>query len=92
MWGRMCTNISPEPLSHMAIFTLFNVGKGVGNIVAGPISAGLMRFSGGGGRNEVDKYGPVILFTGGCMFCSGFVVVGFVGWGWVRRDGGGAGM
>lgn len=84
MWGRMCTNISQEPLSHMAMFSFFNVGKGVGNMVAGPMGAALI---GLWGEEGVGRFEGVILFTGGCMFCSGVVIVGGVGWRWVRREG-----
>ncbi|RDI78073.1 hypothetical protein Vi05172_g11966 [Venturia inaequalis] len=63
MWGRMCTNISQEPLSHMAMFSFFNVGKGVGNVAAGPMGAALI---GLWGEEGVGRFEGVILFTGGC--------------------------
>ncbi|KAF2624211.1 MFS general substrate transporter [Macroventuria anomochaeta] len=43
MWARMATAVSEEPSAAQAIFGMFNFGKGVGNIAAGPISAGLLR-------------------------------------------------
>ncbi|TLD37894.1 MFS general substrate transporter [Venturia nashicola] len=81
LWGRMVTSVSEEPMAHMAMFSFFNVGKGIGNVSAGPLSAALMgSFVSGDGRKETERFGPVILFTGITMFCSGVVVVAWVCW------------
>lgn len=86
LWGRMVTSVSKEPMAHMAMFSFFNVGKGIGNVSAGPLSAALMGyFVSGDGRKEVERFGPVILFTGACMFCSGAVIGAWTFWERFRR-------
>ena len=65
MWARMVTAISEEPSASQAMFGLFCCGKGVGNVLAGPISAGLLRLSsdtstGGYGHGT---YKAVVVFT-----------------------------
>lgn len=80
LWGRMVTSVSEEPMAHMAMFSFFNVGKGIGNVSAGPLSAALMGYFVGGDVRDETRFVPVILFTGGCMFCSGIVIVVWVLW------------
>jgi MFS family permease len=93
MWARMGTKICDEPMAQMAMFSFFNVGKGIGNVSAGPMSAALMGYFVPNGHNEEEKYRAVILFTGCCMLCSGLVVgmwslwlrIGRIGAGGVRE-------
>lgn len=67
--GRMCTSISSEyPTAAFATFGLLTFGKGVGNVLSGPINGALI------GNSSVDvgdygvgRYKSVILFTGSCM-------------------------
>ncbi|KAF1925464.1 MFS general substrate transporter [Didymella exigua CBS 183.55] len=70
MWARMVTAVSEEPSAAQAIFGMFNFGKGVGNIAAGPISAGLLRWSSGDGGYGLGTYKAVVLFTGVCLLLS----------------------
>lgn len=70
LWARMGTTISNEPTAQFAAFGLLNLGKGVGNVLAGPIGGALL-------TNVVDtksygvmRYGAVVLFAGSCMFLS----------------------
>lgn len=70
MWARMVTAVSEEPSAAQAIFGMFNFGKGVGNIVAGPISAGLLRRSSGDEGYGLGMYKAVVLFTGVCLLLS----------------------
>jgi predicted MFS family arabinose efflux permease len=77
MWARMGSAVSNEPTAALATYSLFCFGKGVGNVVAGPISASLIR-----PMIEIESYGvmkykSVILFTGACMFGSTVSVVGW---------------
>ncbi|KAN0101995.1 MFS general substrate transporter [Hyaloscypha variabilis] len=77
MWARMGSAVSNEPTAALATYSLFCFGKGVGNVVAGPISASLIR-----PMIEIESYGvmkykAVILFTGACMFGSTVSVVGW---------------
>lgn len=71
MWGRMVTAVSEEPSQHQAMFCLFNFGKGIGNVMAGPISAALLKWS----ANTHAGYGhgmykTIVVFTGVCLLLS----------------------
>jgi predicted MFS family arabinose efflux permease len=70
MWARMVTAISEEPSASQAIFGLFCCGKGIGNILAGPIGAGLLRWSNGAGGYGHGIYKAVVIFTGVCLLLS----------------------
>jgi hypothetical protein len=70
MWARMVTTIDTEPSSSQAMFGLFCFGKGVGNVLAGPISAGLLRASSGSAGYGHGMYRLVVIFTGICLFLS----------------------
>lgn len=70
MWARMVTAVSNEPSAVQAIFGMFNFGKGVGNIAAGPISAVLLRWSRSDGGYGLGTYKAVVLFTGVCLLLS----------------------
>jgi MFS family permease len=74
MWARMVTAVSEEPSTHQAMYSLFCFQKGLGNILAGPISAGLFRLSTGPGDREAGygygMYKAVVIFTGMCLFMS----------------------
>jgi MFS family permease len=81
MWARMGSAVSNEPTAALATFSLFCFGKGIGNVVAGPISASLIK-----PITEIESYGvmkykAVILFTGICMLGS---TVSIVAW-YVRQ-------
>ncbi|KAH7089753.1 major facilitator superfamily domain-containing protein [Paraphoma chrysanthemicola] len=70
MWARMVTAVSDEPSASQAIFGLFCCGKGVGNVLAGPIGAGLLHWS-----NDTSGYGhgmykAVVMFTGISLLLS----------------------
>ncbi len=70
MWARMVTAVSEEPSAAQAMFGMFNFGKGIGNIAAGPISAGLLRWSSGDAGYGLGTYKAVVLFTGVCLLMS----------------------
>ena len=70
MWARMVTAISEEPSASQALFSLFCFGKGVGNVLAGPISAGLLRLSSDTGGYGHGMYKAVVIFTGVCLLLS----------------------
>ena len=74
MWARMGSAVTEEPTAALATFSLLCCGKGVGNVVAGPISAQLIQ-----GRVMVGSYGAmkyrgIILFMGACMLGSAISV------------------
>lgn len=70
MWARMVTAVSEEPSASQAIFGLFCFGKGVGNVMAGPIGASLLKLSSGSNGYGHGLYKPVVIFTGICMMLS----------------------
>lgn len=77
MWARMGSAVSSEPTAALATFSLFCFGKGVGNVVAGPISAGLILPSIEIGSYGAMKYKTVIIFMGSCMLASTVSVAGW---------------
>jgi MFS family permease len=70
MWARMVTAISDEPSASQAMFGLFCFGKGVGNILTGPISAGLLKWSQSSTGYGYGVYQAVVIFTGVCLVLS----------------------
>ena len=74
MWARMVTAVSEEQSAALAMFSVFCFGKGVGNILAGPISAGLILPGLRVGSYGALKYKAVVVFTGGCMLLSAISV------------------
>ncbi|KAF1848108.1 MFS general substrate transporter [Cucurbitaria berberidis CBS 394.84] len=70
MWARMVTAVSKEPSASQAMFGLFCFGKGIGNILAGPISAGLLSGSNDTGGYGNGMYKAVVIFTGGSLLLS----------------------
>ncbi|KAH8892807.1 MFS general substrate transporter [Thozetella sp. PMI_491] len=74
MWARMGSAVSDEPSATMKMFAMFNFGKGVGNVLAGPVSAGLVSQ-----RVLVESYGAfkyksVIFFSTTSMLCSALCI------------------
>jgi MFS family permease len=70
MWARMVTAVSDEPSASQAIFGLFCFGKGVGNILTGPISAGLLRLTDHSAGYGHGMYQAVVLFSGVSLVLS----------------------
>lgn len=66
----MGSAVGDEPIAALATFSLFCFDKGVGNVVAGPISASLIQPVVVIGSYGAMKYKAVIPFTGTCMLCS----------------------
>ncbi len=73
-WARMGSAVTQEPAAALTTFSLFCFGKGVGNVVAGPISTSLLSPAVTIGSYGVSKYKSIILFTGSCMLCSAVCV------------------
>lgn len=76
MWARMGTSVASEPASAFAAFGLLNFGKGVGNVLAGPIGGALLstRSAVEKGSYGTTRYETVVLFTGSCMFVSAITI------------------
>lgn len=65
------------------IFGLLAGGRGIGNVISGPLSVAMLAKDGwiGGGKHwgYESEYGGIILFTGATAFLGG--------WGWLSRFG-----
>ncbi|OCT49112.1 hypothetical protein CLCR_04874 [Cladophialophora carrionii] len=70
MWARMVTAIDDEPSASQAMFSLFCFGKGVGNVLAGPISAALLRLSSDTAGYAHGMYKAIVVFAGICLLLS----------------------
>jgi uncharacterized protein YjeT (DUF2065 family) len=70
MWARMVTAVSDEPSASQAMFGLFCFGKGIGNILTGPISAGLLRLSNRSVEYGHGMYQAVVIFSGVSLILS----------------------
>jgi hypothetical protein len=75
MWARMGTAISSESAVAYTTFGLFCFGKGIGNVLAGPTSAALVKGTVNPGDYGVGKYRRVVLFVGCCMLLSGASII-----------------
>ncbi|XPS71868.1 hypothetical protein M3J09_004043 [Ascochyta lentis] len=75
MWARMVTAVSSEPSAAQAMFGLFNFGKGIGNVAAGPISAGLLRWGSRDTGYGLGTYKAVVVFSGICLFHGVLLVI-----------------
>jgi MFS family permease len=67
---RMGTAVSDQPSSALATFSIFCFGQGVGNFLAGPISAALLEGVSRPGDYGLGRYRAVVCFTGACMLLS----------------------
>ncbi|KAL6703119.1 hypothetical protein ACN47E_010181 [Coniothyrium glycines] len=81
MWARMVTAISEEPSASQAMFGLFCAGKGIGNILTGPISAGLLKWTSTSSAYGRGMYQAIVIFTGVCLLLS----AGSLGTTYLRR-------
>lgn len=74
LWGRMGMHVTRDGGSAFMAFGLFNAGKGLGNVLAGPISGGLLMDGeggdAGGGYGVGGRYMAIVLFAGACMAAS----------------------
>jgi predicted MFS family arabinose efflux permease len=75
MWARMGTAVTTDSTSTLTAFGLFNFGKGLGNVLAGPISANILRDPVHILKYMLVKYEAIVLFTSSCMFASAVVSV-----------------
>jgi MFS family permease len=75
LWGRMGTSVSSEPTGAFAAFGFLNFGKGVGNMLAGPVGGALLKEMVHVGSYGCTKYESVVLFTGSCMIVSSMTIV-----------------
>ncbi|KAF2824631.1 MFS general substrate transporter [Ophiobolus disseminans] len=70
MWARMVSAVSEEPSASQSMFGLFCCGKGIGNILAGPIGASLLGLSNSVGGYGHGMYKVIVIFTGVSLLLS----------------------
>lgn len=70
IWARMSTAITDDVTAGPIVFSLLNFGKGIGNVLAGPLGGFLVSQSASTGPPSSSSYRWVIVFTGVCMFAS----------------------
>ena len=70
MWARMTSAVSSDPTTAPFIFSLFCFGKGIGNVLAGPISGNLLSQAISTKEYGLVRYAGVIFFTGSSMVMS----------------------
>ncbi|KAI8623287.1 major facilitator superfamily domain-containing protein [Xylariaceae sp. FL1651] len=74
-WARMSTAITDDATSGPLVFCLLNFGKGIRNVLAGPIGGSLVSISNSTGALSSTSFQWVILFTGVSMFASAFAIL-----------------
>nr|POE72169.1 monocarboxylate transporter 12 [Quercus suber] len=74
LWGRMGTKISSEPSAAFTAFGLLNFGKGIGNVLAGPMGGSLLSHSVKMEEYGTGVYQKVVLFTGSAMVLSAVII------------------
>ncbi|CAE6430123.1 unnamed protein product [Rhizoctonia solani] len=73
LWTKFASTLSQEnPQTLARLMSIFVAGRGVGNVLAAPISTGLLRSALTNGRYSygLKNYGPLIIFTGVMLFAS----------------------
>ncbi|TPX17724.1 uncharacterized protein E0L32_002825 [Thyridium curvatum] len=74
IWARMSTAITDDVTTAPIVFSLLNFGKGIGNVLAGPIGGLLVSDLNTAGTPPSASYRWVIVFTGVCMLASACTV------------------
>lgn len=81
VWARMSTTVTNDATAGPVVFALLNLGKGIGNVLAGPIG-GLLVYRSSALREapstdearDSSSYNWVIVFTAACMLASACVI------------------
>ncbi|TVY21630.1 Fujikurins efflux protein [Lachnellula arida] len=66
--------VSDDPSAAVATYAILVFLQGVGNILAGPISAGLLKRRIQVGTYGIARYQALVVFTGTCMSLSALVI------------------
>ncbi|KAL5631395.1 hypothetical protein ACGC1H_007046 [Rhizoctonia solani] len=73
LWTKFASTLAHENTQTIArLMSIFVAGRGVGNVLAAPISTGLLRSALANGKHAygLKNYGPLIIFTGVMLFAS----------------------
>ncbi|KAJ0115769.1 hypothetical protein J7T55_010592 [Diaporthe amygdali] len=74
IWARMSTAITDDVTSGPIVYTLLNFGKGIGNVLAGPVGGLLVSKPNSTGAPSSVSYRGIIIFTGTCMLASTCII------------------
>lgn len=75
--------VSDDPSSVVATYSIFVFLQGIGNILAGPVSTGLLAKQVAKSQYGIERYKNMVIFTGACMFGSAAVIAAW----WCRPAG-----
>ena len=77
MYSRFVTEVTADGSPSMWLFGIFAFQRGIGYILAGPISGALLKLDAGKiGDASADAYKPVILFVGVSLLVSAIGGIG----------------
>lgn len=74
IWARMSTAITDDVTSGPIVYTLLNFGKGIGNVLAGPVGGLLVSKPNSTGAPSSMSYRWIIVFSGTCMLASTCII------------------
>ncbi|MCJ1382425.1 hypothetical protein MMC17_005538 [Xylographa soralifera] len=74
LWGRMGMALSDDPTAALATYSVFAFQKGIGNVLAGPISAAVLLGNTNTTSYGVLRYQNIIILTGAGMLLSSLSV------------------
>ncbi|MCJ1395221.1 hypothetical protein MMC18_008104 [Xylographa bjoerkii] len=74
LWGRMGMALSDDPTAALATYSVFAFQKGIGNVLAGPISAALLIGTTDATSYGVLRYQNIVILTGVGMLLSSLSV------------------
>ena len=76
LWARMGTYLNADdPTVALTTFGVFAFLKGVGNVLAGPISSVLITQATTMEQYAIGRYEGIVIYTGICMFASSLAMV-----------------
>ncbi|KAK5633248.1 hypothetical protein RRF57_008963 [Xylaria bambusicola] len=73
-WARMSTAITADSTAVPMVFSLLDFGKGIGNVLSGPIGGFLVSISKSTGTSSSLSYRWIVVFTGVAMFASALTI------------------
>jgi hypothetical protein len=80
LYPRFVTTLTEDSATGLWLYGIFAFERGLGNVVAGPVSGLLLQGRSTGLSSDPSAYKPLIIFVG-----SAFIVSGFGGVGWAIR-------
>jgi MFS family permease len=79
LYTRFCSACADDPPTTLWLYGIFAFERGIGNVVAGPISAALLHHFQRqlNGSHPADAYRQLAIFVGACMVASGLGALGY---------------